>query len=297
MHLLLAASAALSLLPNAAKTDECDVVAPGSRWVTDACFAWVPLRDQRKEWNAEALGDALRAAVAEAAKSPGFSHYSRAPPVVNGNHRSMVGGASMWETIGLLQLRFMVDAGLTSSHTLLDLGAGSLRGGHHFIAYLDAARYYAIDINRHLLEAGYTHELNDMLRAKLPLSHLIYTPNYEAAHWGAGVFDFALSVSLWSHLPLSELRRCLVALTPGMKRSGEGVYFTSFFKCENVNECSQPLQHARGGVISFPDRDPFHHSVESLRRLAEELDDAVRFELVGDWNHPRGQVMASFTWL
>ncbi len=45
-----------------------------------------------------------------------------------GTHRDMVGG--MWEEIGRLQFEFLRARGLKPSHRLLDIGCGSLRGGH-----------------------------------------------------------------------------------------------------------------------------------------------------------------------
>jgi hypothetical protein len=57
-------------------------------------------------------------------------------------HRRRVGG--MWEEIGRLQFDFLLSKGLQSRHFLLDIGCGSLRGGIHFIGFLDAGRYDGI---------------------------------------------------------------------------------------------------------------------------------------------------------
>src|SRR5438128_11168021 len=69
-----------------------------------------------------------------------------------GDHRQQVGG--LWEKIGELQFRFLVDEGLAPQHHLLDVGCGSLRGGVHFIKYLESTNYYGIDKNSDLLAAG-----------------------------------------------------------------------------------------------------------------------------------------------
>lgn len=67
-------------------------------------------------------------------------------------HRNLVGG--LWEELGTLQFNFLKDHGLQPHHRLVDLGCGALRGGLHFIRYLDAGHYYGIDINASLIEAG-----------------------------------------------------------------------------------------------------------------------------------------------
>jgi hypothetical protein len=61
-------------------------------------------------------------------------------------HRKAVGG--LWDEIGRLQFDYFVSQGLVPHHRLLDLGCGSLRGGVHFIAYLDPDRYSGVDRSR-----------------------------------------------------------------------------------------------------------------------------------------------------
>ena len=46
-------------------------------------------------------------------------------------HRAYVGG--LWEALGSLQFKFMIDRGLEPQHVLLDVGCGTLRGGVRFI--------------------------------------------------------------------------------------------------------------------------------------------------------------------
>ena len=64
----------------------------------------------------------------------------------------MVGG--MWEEMGQLQFDFLREQGLKPEHRFLDVGCGILRGGIHFIPYLEPGHYYGIDKNRELLNFG-----------------------------------------------------------------------------------------------------------------------------------------------
>jgi hypothetical protein len=70
--------------------------------------------------------------------------------VEEGNHRDVVGG--LWNEVGKLQFHYLVAHGLMPSSALIDIGCGCLRGGVHFIAYLDQDRYFGLDLNNSLLD-------------------------------------------------------------------------------------------------------------------------------------------------
>ena len=57
-------------------------------------------------------------------------------------HRLFVGGVDdfLWTRIGELQFDFLRAQGLRPNHVLFDIACGALRGGVHFINYLDAGR-------------------------------------------------------------------------------------------------------------------------------------------------------------
>ena len=40
-------------------------------------------------------------------------------------------------------------------HRLLDIGCGALRGGVHFVRYLEDGNYAGLDVNRSLIAAGH----------------------------------------------------------------------------------------------------------------------------------------------
>ena len=68
------------------------------------------------------------------------------------HHRQMVGG--LWDEMGQLQFDFLVRQGLSPEHRLLDIACGCLRGGVHFVRYLQPGNYYGVDVNAPLLERG-----------------------------------------------------------------------------------------------------------------------------------------------
>lgn len=76
------------------------------------------------------------------------------------------------------------------------MAAGSLRGGVHFIRYLEAGNYIGIDINQSLLDAGFAVELKAAeLRDKVPRENLVCLVEFEFDLLGCQ-FDFALAHSL-----------------------------------------------------------------------------------------------------
>ena len=125
--------------------------------------------------------------------------------------------------------------------------------------------------------------LPDELRRRLPRDHLLATSDYDAGHWGEHRFDFAISASLWTHLSLPEIERCLVGVKSGMRQGGR--YYASFFECPDQEACKAPI-HTSSGLtlndrITYPDRDPFHHLTTSIYDTAKKH--GIRMRYIGLW--------------
>lgn len=220
-----------------------------------------------------------------------MSIYEREQPLdpsIPDWHRAVVGG--LWDEIGQIQFDFLVTHGLQPHHHLLDVGCGSLRGGIHFIGYLAPGHYVGIDANRTILEAGRTIELtrHDLWWKKPTLLHV---RDFDVAHLGIA-FDFAVAVSVLTHLPREAVSQCLQrtaqVLAPG------GRFYATIF--EAPPGYVGPLEHARTDgepLVSYPDRDPFHYDLATLMQLADAA--GLTLEYVGDWGHPRGQRMLCCT--
>lgn len=204
--------------------------------------------------------------------------------VAVGLHRELAGG--LWDELGRLQFEYLVAEGLQPQQRLLDVGCGCLRGGVHFARYLEAGHYYGLDINSSLLAAGHAIELPAAgLAGRVPRAHLLATGHFEAWRFGV-MFDMALAQSVFTHLPPAAIRRCLreVArvLAPGAR------FYASFFEAP-AGPPQASLRHEPGGIVSYPDRDPFHYRCEDLAACADGLP--WRLEYVGEWGHPRAQRM------
>jgi len=200
-------------------------------------------------------------------------------------HRGFVGG--LWKQQGQSQLNFLKEHGLNPSHKLVDIGCGCLRGGIHYIKYLDKGNYYGLDINQSLIEAGIQEIKKEALSVKQ--SKLMVDNQFRLGRFGEN-FDYMVSISLFTHLPMNIIIRCLSearkCLTP------EGIYFATFFEAPH-SACLDKLVQAPGEIKSRYDADPFHYSHEEIMWMGDISGMDTR--IIGDWKHPKNQKMAAFS--
>ena len=192
-------------------------------------------------------------------------------------HRELVGG--LWDEVGALQLEFLQRRGLAPSHRLADVGCGALRGGVRFVRYLDVGNYYGLDVNASLLEAGRRELAAAGLADKG--AHLTADDRFALSRFGVQ-FDCAIAVSVFTHLPMNHIVRCL-AETRAVLRTG-GVFYASFFEAPGRPHLA-PLAHAPGGIVTHYDADPYHYALAQVQWMATAAGMTV--ELVGEWGHPR----------
>lgn len=234
-----------------------------------------------------ALGK-LRRLLRPAATPPGVNPYWRqldASEIAAGEHRAFVGG--YWEEVGRSQSEFMRRRGLRPEHKLVDVGCGALRGGLHFIRYLDAGNYFGIDLNESLIRAGEHEVAAAGLADKRP--NLLVNGEFDISRFGVR-FDYAVAVSLFTHLYMNSIARCLVETGRGLKRGGS--FYATFFEAPRAAHL-EPITHGPGGVTTNFDSDPFHYALAEMRGLAGWAGMTV--ELCDDWQHPRGQGMLCFS--
>jgi SAM-dependent methyltransferase len=221
-------------------------------------------------------------------ESPYLDYRQIQRAIDHGEHREVVGG--LWDEIGDLQRRFLIDHGLQPEHTLLDIGCGSLRGGVHFIRYLEVGNYTGVDINQSLLEAGFTIELKAAgMQDKMPQGNLVCLLGFEFDRLDCH-FDFALAHSLFTHLTFNRIRQCLERLAPVIKIGGH--FFATFFELPRTASPSLPFAHEPGNIVTYDTRDPYHYKLADFFYAASGLPWQIRY--IGKWGHPRGQHMLEF---
>jgi len=200
-------------------------------------------------------------------------------------HRELVGG--MWDEIGALQLDFLRAQGLAPSHRLVDVGCGALRGGVHFVRFLEPGGYHGLDVNASLIAAG-ERELAAASLADRG-AHLLVDDRFAVSRFGQR-FEFALAVSLFTHLAMNHIVRCMVEVAKVLAPSGR--FFASWFEAPAAAWLA-PITHPPAGIVTHYDADAYHYAFAELAFLAGNA--GLRAVRIGDWNHPRGQQMAMFT--
>lgn len=199
-------------------------------------------------------------------------------------HRDFIG--SKWQEMGQLQFDFMVEQGLQPQDQLLDIGCGCLRGGVRFLEYLETSNYYGLDINASLIKAAW-HELKlAKLAEKKP--NLLVSEKFEIEKFQQH-FDYMLSISLFSHLPMNVIIRGLVAARENLTPHGK--YYATFFLAPS-SAYLEEITHEPGEITTYYDSDPFHYSWSEIEFMARSAN--LEAKLIGGWNHPRNQQMVQF---
>lgn len=171
---------------------------------------------------------------------------------------------------------------------MLDIGCGSLRGGVHFIQYLNDGNYFGIDKDKWLLDQGCRIELPRYgLESKK--CHLIELEDFNFSSLNTQ-FDYALAQSVFTHLPLNSIIRCIMNVEKALKEEGE--FYATFFENAKGKFDLKPIYHQRGGVTSYFDKDPFHYSFKTFCKICKGT--GLEVEYIGEWNHPRHQMMMVF---
>lgn len=139
--------------------------------------------------------------------------------------KSAVGG--LWEKMGQLQFDFLVQHGLQPQHTLLDIGCGTLRGGRHFIRYLDAQNYTGIDISLNAIEFAKQLLVAEGLADKQPKLLVSKHKDLKFEAFAQQTFDFLFAQSVFTHLPSESIEECFQHVDTIMHN--KSVFYFTFF--------------------------------------------------------------------
>lgn len=191
-------------------------------------------------------------------------------------HRGYVGG--MWEEIGQLQFNFLISKGLKPDSFLLDIACGSLRLGAKTIPYLDRGHYLGIEKESGLLKAGLEQELDPKIRKKKQ-PNVIISDSFEFEKFRQKA-DFAIAQSLFTHLPSSLIDLCFKKLYPWLKN--DGVFYATFFETgKKISNPKKPHDHCN-----------FFYTKNEMCSFG--ITNGFNSNYIGDWNHPRNQVIVEY---
>lgn len=186
-----------------------------------------------------------------------------------------VGG--MWEEIGQLQFDFLVNEGLHPSHTMLDIGCGTLRGGRHFIRHLDPGNYHGMDISAKAIEYARQLVADEGLSDKAP--HLLVSANQDLKfnEFPGMTFDFILAQSVFTHLKPEHIEECFCCV--GRIMGTESAFYFTYFRGD---------KHEQTSVKDFRYQPAFFQALADTHEFNLE-DCSDRYV------HPRKQIMMKLT--
>ena len=183
-----------------------------------------------------------------------------------------------WDEIGKLQFDFLVSRGMRRDSYLLDIACGALRLGVIAIPYLEPGHYLGIEKERSLVDIGLEKELGPRLRqAKQP--NIVVSDAFDFEKLGQQA-DIAIAQSLFSHLPPKLIHLCLRNLLPHL---GEGkALYATYFRVERPRANPEtPHDH---GYFAYTESE----------MLAFGTANGFEANYIGNWNHPREQVMVEY---
>ncbi len=134
------------------------------------------------------------------------------------HYRAYVGPPADYDLIAAMCFGLLTSLGLRGRHRLLDVGCGSLRLGRLIIPYLNAGNYCGMEPNQWLVNEGLAQELGrEIVALKQP--EFFYTDS--VAQMGqAGVFDFAIAQSIFSHCGPDLLQQHLSGIFDALGPAG-----------------------------------------------------------------------------
>lgn len=131
--------------------------------------------------------------------------------------------------MGKWQFNFLKDQGLGEEDYLLDIGCAYLRGGIHFIGYLNEGHYYGMDISQDALdEASRAIDKYD-LDNRNPTVFRNSDLKFQDSELENQKFDYVLAQSVFTHLPPAEIEECLANLHKILQPDGSllATYYSS----------------------------------------------------------------------
>jgi cyclopropane fatty-acyl-phospholipid synthase-like methyltransferase len=200
--------------------------------------------------------------------------------------------ADYWEETIPLILEYLKSHDLKPHHKILDLGAGGLRSALALVPYLNSNNFFAIDINKYLLEDGYKYEIQaNGLQEKFPINHIKVTHDYNGEDFNVK-FDYVWSFSLWTHLDKSDCDKCLFELAKILKSGG--IYLTTCFIVDN-NKYNRPQNRVSDvTIITHHVKDPYHHRLDDFVEIGNKNGFDVEYCGIGKCC-PRKHDVVKFT--
>lgn len=192
-----------------------------------------------------------------------------------------VGPADSFEDMQKWQTDLMLDLGLKSNQTIIDLGCGILRGGIPLIEYLDIDNYYGMDITLKALLEGHRRIHKNGLEMKKPT--LIHNSDLRFRELQGIKANWLLAQSVWTHLPPENLEQCLNNMGRALSPNATIV--------ATIHETKSSEPEMIGSVDRI--NIDFAYSLDWIRKTAGEKYSVDHLDV----SHPNEQEVIKLTYL
>jgi len=185
---------------------------------------------------------------------PGDKHY-----------RAFIGPPEKYDLVSAMQFNLLTKYGLRETHSLLDIGCGSLRGGRLFIIYLLEGKYFGVEPEKWLVKDGIKYELGKgIIGFKKP--KFLYKTDFDFSQFGEK-FDFALAQSIFTHASQSQINTCMKNLA--LVANNEFKFLASFIEGEQNYDGEEWVYP---GCVTYK-YDYIKTIIEKYGFLCEKVDD------------------------
>jgi cyclopropane fatty-acyl-phospholipid synthase-like methyltransferase len=170
---------------------------------------------------------------------------------------------------------FLQAQGLRPEHRFLDYGCGILRLGLCVIPYLEPSHYFGIEISRERIDKGKALLREAGIGEDRYTTHIV--TDCKLREVAEQQFDFVWAQSVFTHMPLGDIREMLTALKPLL--APEGRFFFNF---------TERVEFERRNIKDF------YYPRVAMQQVAAET--GYRFAIAADWQSPStAEVMACVT--
>ena len=136
------------------------------------------------------------------------------------------GGYDDFHEAGENQFSTLLHFGLKDSSRVLDIGCGCLRGGRWVIPFLNRNRYFGIEPNKEMLDAGKRIVIGEeTLSEKAPTFDT--NSEFDFSVFDV-IFDYVIARSVWTHSSKEQIEKMLDQFL--LHSNEKSIFLTSFLK-------------------------------------------------------------------
>jgi len=170
-----------------------------------------------------------------------------------------------FEIAGRTLLITLLSEGLHPYSKVLDIGCGCLRGGYWLIHFLDKNRYFGIEPNKKMLDAGLQYLLEPGLyEEKNPHFDNNSDFNFDVFK---EKFDFLVALSIWTHASKPQIQSMLDGFVS--TTDTKGVFITSYYSATIFKPDYKGANWIGAGNPAQP-HGMIHHSLGWIKAECEK---------------------------